>query len=187
MLKTKQLLIVILLVSYSASYTLAQSFRKSDKSPMDMAYFPDNFAHDRADGDETVMRVTYNRPYKNDRVVFGGIVPFDKVWRTGANEATEIKVYKDIMIGGKTLKAGSYALFTIPGKDSWTVVFNSDLDRWGAYSYNDAHDVLRVSASVKSADAPIEQFSIQFGDGGKGKGTMHFAWDTIIAEVGFSY
>jgi hypothetical protein len=187
MLKTKQLLIVTLLISCSTTFALAQSFRKSDKSPMDMAYFPDNFAHDRADGDEAVVRVTYSRPYKKDRVVFGGIVPFDKVWRAGANEAPEIKVYKDIIIRGKTLKAGSYALFTIPGKDSWTVIFSSDLDRWGAYSYNEAHDVLHVTASVKSADAEIEQFSIQFSDGGEGKGTMQFAWDTTIAEVGFSY
>ncbi|MDH5474646.1 MAG: DUF2911 domain-containing protein [Cyclobacteriaceae bacterium] len=187
MLKSKQFLTVIILTFFSATCVLAQSFRTSDKSPMDMAYFPDNFAHDRSDSDEAIVRVTYSRPYKNDRNVFGGIVPFDKVSRTGANEAPEIKIYKNIKIGEKTLKAGVYALFTIPSKDGWTIIFSSDLDYWGAYSYNEDNDVLRVKAVLKPSNEVIEQFSIQFSDEGKNKGLMHFAWDTTIAEFSFSY
>ena len=187
MLRSKQFLIVIILSFFSTACAVAQSFRASDKSPMDMAYFPDNFAHDRSDGDKAILRVTYSRPYKKGRNVFGGIVPFDKVSRTGANEVPEIKVYRDIKIGEQTLKAGVYALFTIPSKDGWTIIFSSDLDYWGAYSYNKDNDVLRAKAVLKSTNAVIEQFSIQFSEDGKNKGLMYFAWDTTIAELSFSY
>ena len=97
----------------------AQSFRGLDRSPLDMAYFPDNFAHDRGAEDKAIVRVIYSRPQKKGREIFGNKVPYGKVWRTGANEAPELKVYQDITLSGKEVKAGTYALFTLPGENEW--------------------------------------------------------------------
>lgn len=175
---------VLLLVSVLSH---AQPFRGLDKSPMDMAYFPDNFAHDRKAGEEAVVRVTYSRPAKNGREIFGSLIPYGKVWRAGANEASEIKVYKDIEIGGKKLKAGTYSFFAIPGEKEWTLIFNSDLDYWGAYRYKASNDVLRVTAPVRSLESPVENFTIQFKNENDKKGIMMLAWDKTLAELPFSY
>lgn len=181
---TTLLLLAVLLVCTAAS---GQTFRKADKSPMDMAYFPDNFAHDRKDGDQAVIRVTYSRPAKNGREVFGKLVPFAKVWRTGANESPEIKFYQDVVLGGKTVTAGTYSLFTIPEQKEWTIILNTDIDYWGAFKYNADHDVLRVTAKVGTVPVPVENFTIQFESTGSRSGVMRIAWDTTYAEVPFTY
>lgn len=185
----KKILTIIVLLTVITSAVWAQEFRGLDKSPMDMAYLPDNFAHDRKFAPErnlgasAFIKVSYSRPQKKGREVFGGMVKYDEVWRLGANETTEMKVYQDISIGGKTLIKGTYAVFAIPTADEWTVIFNADLDEWGHYSYKKEHDVLRVIASVRSSDVIIEAFSIQFEDSGNGKAKMKMAWDTVIAEL----
>lgn len=183
----KKVLISAILFALVCSISVAQNFRTPDKSPMDMAYFPDHFAHDRKEGEKAIIRVTYSRPLKNGREVFGKLVPYGKVWRTGANEATEIKFYQDVDFGGKKVKAGSYSLFTIPAEKEWVVILNSDLDYWGAYKYNEKNDVVRVPASVTSVTQPLENFSIQFEKKGDKQGVMKFAWDTTVAEVPFSF
>lgn len=166
----------------------AQEFRSLDKSPMDMAYLPDDFAHDRKFaperklGERAIIKVVYSRPQKKGREVFGGIVKYNEVWRLGANETTEMKVYQDIQIGGKVLTKGTYAVFAIPTAAEWTIIFNSDLDEWGHYSYQEEHDVLRVKATVKSTDDTIEAFSIRFEDTASG-GIMRFGWENTIAEL----
>lgn len=182
----KILLTTILLTSISIAVQ-SQNFRKPDKSAMDMAYFPDHFAHDRKEGEKAIIRVTYSRPSKNDRVVFGKLVPYGAVWRTGANEATEIKFYEDVVLNGKPVKAGSYSLFTIPAEKEWTIILNSDLDYWGAYKYNEKNDVVRTTASVSPLNEPLENFSIQFESKGDKKGVMKLAWDKTVAEIPFSY
>lgn len=176
----------ILLVSIF-SETQAQNFRKPDKSPMDMAFFPDHFAHDRKEGEKAVIRVTYSRPLKNGREIFGKLVPYGQVWRTGANEASEIKFYQDVDWAGKKVKAGSYSLFAIPGEKEWTVILNSDLDYWGAYKYNADHDVLRVTAPASQLNEPLEHFSILFESKGEKQGAMKLGWDKTVVEVPFRY
>ena len=161
----------------------AQTFRGLDKSPLDIAYFPDHFAHDRKPGDKAAIRVTYSRPQANGREVLGDLVPYGDVWRTGANEAAEIKFYQDVTIDGKKLAAGAYSLFTIPEKDAWTIIFNKDLDYWGAYSYNQKEDVLRVSAPAKPLDEPLEAFSIQFEPGEGNNAIMHLGWGDEVASL----
>ena len=173
---------MIMLVS-TASFS--QNFAALDKSPMDMAYYPNNFAHDRKPGEKAIIRVTYSRPKKSDREVFGKLVPFGKVWRAGANEATEIKFYEDVELAGKKVKAGSYSLFTIPGEKEWTITLNSDLDYWGAFSYKDKKDVLRVTAPTTQTDAVVENFTIQFANKGGQQGVMKLAWDKTVVEVPF--
>ncbi len=170
--------ILLSITSYS------QNFRNTDKSPMDMAYFPDNFAHDRKPEEKAIIRVTYSRPQKNGREVMGKIVPYGKVWRTGANE---IKFYQDVELSGKQVKAGSYSLFTLPGEKEWTIILSSDLDYWGAYSYNDKNDVLRVTAPVSQLDNVVENFTIEFASKGEKQGVMKLAWDKTVAEVPFKF
>ncbi len=182
-------LTIIAMLTFVVTSAWAQEYRGLDKSPMDMAYLPDNFAHDRKFapernlGESAFIKVIYSRPQKKGREVFGGMVKYDEVWRLGANETTEMKVYQDIKIGGKTLVKGTYVVFAIPTASEWTIIFNSDLDEWGHYSYKEEHDVLRVKAPVKSNDVIVEAFTIQFEDSANGKAKMIFAWDTVIAEL----
>lgn len=177
-----------MILNLASAFTLhAQSFRAADKSPMDQAYFPDNFAHDRKDGEKAIIRVTYSRPAKNSREVFGKLVPYDKVWRTGANEATEIKLYQDVMFGDKKLAAGTYTIFSIPSANEWTIIFSSDLDYWGSFSYKENKDVLRVKAKTTEGKKEVENFAIQFESTGKNSGVMRLAWDKVIAELPFTF
>ena len=167
--------------------SFAQNFTETDKSPMDMAYYPNNFAHDRKPGDEALIRVTYSRPAKNGREIYGQLVPFHKVWRTGANEATEIKFYHDVELNGKKVTAGSYSLFTIPDEKEWDIILSSDLDYWGAYSYNDKHDVIRVKVASNELTSAVENFTIQFENKGEKQGVMQLAWDKTLVEVPFKF
>jgi hypothetical protein len=173
----------------------AQKLRGTDKSPMDMAYYPDNFAHDRKFAPKligdmpAIVRVTYSRPAKKEREVFGTkIVPYGEVWRLGANESAEIKFYQDVTIQGKKVKAGTYSLFAIPTATEWTIILNKDLDFWGSYSYNKDNDVLRVSVPTKKTDEVVENFSIQCVKGSNDKETtMKMAWDMTLVEVPISF
>lgn len=165
----------------------AQDFSGVDKSPMDMAYYPDNFAHDRKGSEEALIRVTYSRPAKNGRDVFVKLAPYGKVWRTGANENTEIKLYKDATINGQKLQAGTYALYTIPGETEWTIIFNSEVDYWGAYSYQQKSDVLRVTVPSKKVNETIEYFSIQFTKNGANGASMNLGWENTVVTVPFSF
>jgi hypothetical protein len=90
--------------------------------------------------------VKYSQPSVKGREIFGGLVPFGKVWRTGANDATTISFSEDMKVNGKELKAGTYTLFTIPGEKEWTFIFNSELGQWGAYKYDEKKDVLKVTS-----------------------------------------
>jgi hypothetical protein len=185
MKKTAFLLVLTTLLAFGAS---AQKFRGVDKSPRDVAYFPDNFAHDRKDGDKALVKVNYSRPFAKDREIYGKLEPYGKVSRLGADESAEIKLYQDATIGGKKVKAGTYSLFAIPGENEWTIIISSDVDYWGAYKYKEANDVVRVTAPVtnKSNDH-VENFSIQFKDAGAKAATMMIGWSTTVVEVPFKF
>ncbi len=181
----KRIFFTAILMTLFSVALFAQNFTETDASPMDMAYFPNNFAHDRKPRDKAIIRVTYSRPARNGRQIFGQVVPFHKVWRTGANEADEIKFYEDVELGGKLVKAGTYSLFTIPDEKDWDIILSSDLDYWGAYSYNDKHDVVRVKAPSKGLEDAVENFTIQFESTGEKQGVMKLAWDKTVVEVPF--
>ncbi len=186
-MKNTGLLIALLLLAFTSAN--AQTFRVLEKSMMAMAYYPDNYAHDRKFApakigtDKLGMRVTYTRPAKNGREVFGKLVPYGKVWRAGANEAPEIRFYQDVTIGGKKIKAGNYAMLVLPTEKDWTIIFSSDLDQWGAYSYNETLDVARVTVPVQKSDAVIENFSIQFAKKEAKTALMNMGWDAIMISV----
>lgn len=176
--------LTLIIVAFAAQ---AQKFRPLDKSPRDIAYFPDHFAHDRKDGEKALVKVLYSRPYLKGREAFGKLEPYGKVWRTGADESTEIKFYQDATFGGKKIKAGTYSLFTIPGEKEWTVILSSDLDYWGAYKYKEANDVLRITAPVRNAEAPIENFSIIFEKVSDTSAKMFMGWASSVVEVPVSF
>ena len=183
----KKFFFTTIIITLFSGTTVAQNFTATDISPMDMAYYPNNFAHDRRQGQEALIRVIYSRPAKMGRDIFGQVVPFHKVWRTGANEATEIKFYRDVEFNGKEVKAGTYSLFTIPDEKLWDIILNSDLDYWGAYSYNDKHDVVMIKAPSKALTDVVESFTIQFESTGAKQGVMKLAWDKTMVEVPFKY
>jgi hypothetical protein len=112
---------------------------------------------------EGYLKVVYSQPQKHGREVFGKLVPFGEVWRTGANEATEITVTQDATFNGTLVKAGTYALFTIPQPEKWTIILIKDLGQWGAYNYNQKKDVLRFDVPTKSIsnNVAFEPFTIR--------------------------
>lgn len=169
---------LLMLLAVVATPAGAQNFPRVDKSPADIAIY-------RVDG-QAHIKVVYGRPAKRGRAIFGELVPFDKVWRTGANEATEIKVYADAKVAGADLAAGTYSLFTIPGEDSWTIIFSNQTDVWGAYQYDEAQDVLRVEVAPGEADGEIESFGVTFREVDE---AVHLVlgWDDTVVEVPFEF
>ena len=136
-----------------------------DKSPMDMSYYPTNFPVLKIQDKITeplVTRVVYSRPQKAGRVIFGGLVEYGKVWRLGANEATEIEFYKHVRVGGKKISRGRYTLYALVNENSWTIIVNKETDTWGAFKYNPLKDVVRVEVPVQKTDSVIESLAMAF-------------------------
>ena len=191
----KNTLILTCILMLTVLATNAQKLRGLDKSPMDMAYYPDNFAHDRKFSpkaewnDKALARVTYSRPNKKDREVFGKLIPYGKMWRVGANEATEIKFFNDVTIQGKKVKAGTYSFYAIPNETEWTIILNTDLDQWGEYSYKEAMDVARLKVPVKKGEEVVENLTIQFKQANDklNEAVMMIAWDKTMAELPISF
>lgn len=129
------------------------------------------------------IEVNYCQPSKKGRVIFGELEPYGKVWRTGANEATEISFNKAVQFGGKSLQAGKYTLFTIPQKDEWTLILNSQLDQWGAFEYDETKDILRVQAPADSTAEVTEMFTIDFKEADNKVVHMRLIWDQTKVEV----
>ncbi|MEI6949964.1 DUF2911 domain-containing protein [Paraflavisolibacter sp. H34] len=152
-----------------------------DKSPMDMAYYPANFPvlkiQDKANG-PLVARAIYSRPQKSNRAVFGDLVEYNKVWRLGANEATEIEFYRDVKIGGKKVVKGKYTLYALVNPEQWTLIVNRETDTWGAFKYDEKKDVARVDVPVKKLPAPVEPFTMTFTKAGAGI-SLVIAWDDV--------
>ena len=156
------------------------NFPKMDTSPMDMVTY-------RNDNNEMLMRVIYSRPQKRDREVFGKLVPYGEVWRTGANETTEIAFFKDMEIGGETFEAGTYALYTIPNEKEWTIILNKSQHTWGAYEYTDEKDLVRIKVPVRNLEHPLENFSMALEPANKDAGiNLLMGWDNKYVKVPFT-
>jgi|TARA_B110000240_G_scaffold191008_1_gene232968 hypothetical protein len=153
--------------------TFAQKWKKMDVSPMDAATFPDSWRESNK-----VLKVVYGRPQLKGRTL-DKLAPADKVWRTGANEAAEITFYKDVVFGGKEVKAGSYSLFTIPALEGdWTVILSTAKNVWGHYTYKQEEDVVRVPGTVAKSETNIEAFSMIFDE----DMTLKMGWaDTVVS------
>ena len=150
----KQISLSLLLIGIFCSITLmAQENEDKSKRPSPPA---------KAEGVAGAAKIVidYSRPSAKGRKMLGGIEPFGKVWRTGANEATTFEVDKNLTIEGKELPKGKYALFTIPGENEWTIIFNKTAAQWGAYEYKEAEDALRVTVKPGKTDKFVETFNI---------------------------
>lgn len=161
-----------MLISFT---TTAQDFSDIDKSPMDAVIT-------RNQDNSPLARIVYSRPKKKDRVIFGKLVPYNKIWRTGANEATEITFYESVNFNGTEVDPGTYSLYTIPEKEKWTIIINKKINVWGAYSYDKSLDILRTSVPAKSTAATVEDFSITFKPTKDGSDLL-MGWDDTFVEI----
>jgi Protein of unknown function (DUF2911) len=129
------------------------------------------------------VTIEYGRPYKKGRPIFGGLVPYDQVWRTGADEATTLTTEGDLMIGTLRVPKGSYALFTVPGPNAWTLVVNKTAQQWGAFKYDAKEDLGRVPMKLGANAALVEQLTIALDPAGPRKAILKLSWDKLIASV----
>lgn len=120
------------------------------------------------------ITVQYSSPAVRERMIWGELIPYGKVWRTGANEATVFETSKDIKVNGQKLPAGKYGLFTIPGEEEWTFIFNSVWEQWGAYKYDETKDVLRVNAKPELRTSFQERLNFQIEDN-----MLVLSWSTL--------
>lgn len=180
------LFLAFLSVSFMSTAQANTEFPGLDKSPADILYLRS------ARGVPPLAKIIYGRPALKGRPVFsneeGALAPLGEIWRTGANEATEITFYKDVKVAGSAIKAGTYVIYTIPGKSEWTVIFNSKLDVWGAYEYDQSKDVARVNVPVSSGKASVENFSMNFKPGSSANTYyLVLGWSTTRVEIPMTF
>src|SRR6187455_3726302 len=131
----------------------------------------------------TDIEVDYSRPNKNNREIFGGLVPYGKLWRTGANAVTKIKFSKAVTLGGQEIPAGEYALFTIPTANEWTIIVSKDAKMQSAADYKQENDVARITATPELLPMTIETFTIALNDVKGASATLDFLWDKTRVPV----
>lgn len=160
-----------------------------DKSPMDMSYYPANYPvlkiQDKA-AEPLAARVIYSRPKKGGRPVFGGLVEYGKLWRLGANEATEIEFYKPVTIGNKKIAKGRYTLYAIVNEKSWTFIINKDTDIWGSFKYDSSKDLVRTDVPVQHVPSPAESLTMVFEKSVAGCNLVIF-WETIKVALPINF
>lgn len=131
---------------------------------------------------EANITMTYGRPYKKGREIYGGLVPFDAVWRTGADEATTLETDRDLMLGELHVPAGKYSVYTIPSGEKWTLIVNNVAEQWGT-QYDEAQDLGRAEMSVAEASEMTEQLTIAIEAGEGSNGTLSIVWDMTVATL----
>jgi hypothetical protein len=184
----KNIVLIISFVLLSVSLQ-AQKFQKIDKSVVDIAYYPakapirvfEKKATKRA-ALEPKIRVTYSRPLKKERTIFGKLLKFNEPWRIGANESTEVLFMTDVTFGDSLVKAGRYSLIIIPTETEWTLKLNTDLDGWGDYSYDPSKDIASITAPTKESKKEIEALSIALYENSENIIHLKVGWDKTIAE-----
>lgn len=151
-------------------FGLTSTIQAQDKSDRPS---PPRTAKAQTSGGEII--IDYSSPGVKDREIWGGLVPYEEVWRTGANEATTITLENDMKVGGKLIPAGKYGLFTIPGEDEWTIILNSVWDQWGAYNYDPDKDVHRFKVTPEKVDETQERLEFTI----RPDGLIVMAWENL--------
>ena len=128
------------------------------------------------------VTIDYSRPSMRNRKIFGGLVPYDQVWRTGANAATSLKTDVNLNIGGTNVPAGSYTLYTLPGVNSWQLIINKQTGQWGT-RYDQSQDLARIPMKVTQRPSGLELFTISFDKTGPDSATLKLEWENTIASV----
>jgi hypothetical protein len=157
---------------------VAQSFSQLDENPHDVVYYGMN------EVELPQVKVVYGRPDAIDQKVFGTQIPYGKIWRTGSNEATEIRFYQDVMFGDKLVKAGTYVLYTIPNEKNWTIILNKNTDSFGAFFYNPEDDIVKLEVQTTKG-VMLEHFSIGFNSSDDGS-EMILAWAKTRVQIPLS-
>jgi hypothetical protein len=171
----------------------AQEFPPVDKSPLDIAYYPTRAAfrafaktEEEKAALQPVMKVTYSRPMKNDRNIFGELIKYGEVWRLGANESTELFLYQDVTLSGTKLEAGRYTIYAVPNEKEWEVHVSSDLDNWGAYAFKPAEStIVKLTVPTEQTEETLEAFSIVFEKIDDNTVHMIMGWDDTMVRVPF--
>ncbi|PSL49587.1 Protein of unknown function (DUF2911) [Chitinophaga niastensis] len=156
-----------------------------DASPMDMAYYPVMYPYVvkvKGEPGSLVARVIYSRPQTKGREIFGNLEEYGKIWRLGANEATEIEFFRPVIIAGKNIPKGRYTLYAIPTEKTWTIILNKEVDIWGAFKYDQQKDIVRTALPVMSLDTPVEAFTMVFEKGDPGANLI-IAWDKVSVSL----
>ncbi len=129
------------------------------------------------------IELTYSRPGAKGRKIFGDLVPFNKIWRTGANAATIIRFSEPVEIKGKRIDTGSYALYTIPGAESWEIILNKGIKNWGVDGYKETDDVVRIKVDPIKTESKIETFTMQFTDIKPESCELHIMWEKTAVAI----
>lgn len=129
------------------------------------------------------ITVVYSRPGMKDRAIFGELVPFDKIWRTGANKATMIAFEEPVQFAGKEVPAGKYSMFSIPGKQEWTIIINKNTELWGAGDYKEEEDVARIKVKSMKVDATYESFTIDFSNFSSTGAHLNLMWENTMVAI----
>ncbi len=182
MKKALALLLPALITVVSVS---AQELPPVDKSPMDIAYYPANYPVLKIQNKVTeplLARVVYSRPKKELRTIFGGLVEYGKIWRLGANEATEIEFFKNVTINGKKIPKGRYTLYAIVNENTWTFIVNKETDTWGSFRYDSTLDAVRVEVPVQKMEEQVESLAMNFIKV-NGHVNLVVAWENVKASL----
>jgi Protein of unknown function (DUF2911) len=159
-----------------------------DISPMDMSYFPANYPQLKMTHDLTtppVMRVTYGRPHRQGRVIFGSLLKFGEPWRLGANEASEIEFFQPVTIQGKKINPGRFVIYCIPYEQKWTVILNGDLYTWGL-KIDSTKDLMKFDVPAKKTSTDFEYFTMVF-QAISGGADLVMAWDDTEARMPINF
>ena len=186
----KKLVCLPFCILFLSLYISAQSkFPAVDVSPLDVSYYPGNYPLLKVQGKATeplAARVIYSRPQKNGRAIFGELIEYGKLWRLGANEATEIEFFLPVTIGSAKVKKGRYTLYAIPDSAVWTLVLNRDTDTWGSFRYDQKKDVLRIKVPVEASTEELESFTMYFDKSARGFNLI-MAWDKVKVSLPITY
>jgi hypothetical protein len=182
------LLLFTILVFAQNQVSFSLKYPSLEQSPMDMIYFPDNYPMNKTQSriaEPAIARIIYCRPQKNQRVIFGDLIEYGKVWRLGANEATELELFKEVYIGGKKIPRGRYTLYAIPNPKEWTIIINKDTDTWGAFIYDAKKDIFRIDVPVQNLSTPVEVFTMNFESTSSGANLV-MSWENARVNLAVS-
>ena len=191
MMKPTLLLLTFMSMAFVINAQNSIKLPPLDKSPMDMAYYPVNYPILRIQPNKVteplIARVVYSRPSKSGRKVFGELVEDGKIWRLGANEATEIEFYRDVKIGSKTVKKGRYTMYALESATKWTIIINKETDVWGAFKYDAGKDVVRVDCPVIKTPDVTESFTVIFEKATDKSINLVMDWDDVMVKMPISW
>lgn len=184
----KSLFSMIVISVFSIHFSIAQDkLPPLDKSQLDISYYPPNYPMLKVQSNSKeplIARIIYSRPSKNGRKIFGELLEYGKVWRVGANEATEIEFFKDVYINKTKVKKGRYTLYAIPNINKWSIMINKETDTWGAFTYDSNKDVVKSEVLADTTQEITEACTIFFERNNKAI-NLNIMWDNVKVALPF--